>query len=79
MTHERLRCSWEVVAGLVPGQADGEYSRQFSMTSSEWERESGLAIFVEKAAAAQAWAHYLQLLCSNGRAVNWTRVDFIWY
>ena len=74
-----LRCSWEVVAGLIPGQVLPEHTKQFHLTSNEWDGGKGLETFIQKQAAARAYAAYLELLCINGRAVNWTRIDFVWY
>ena len=74
-----LRCTWEVRAGLIPGQVMSEKTERFHLTSEEWERSGGLQEFMNKQATAQAYAAYLQLLCANGREVNWTEITFIWY
>jgi hypothetical protein len=73
------RCVWEVTAGLIPGQVMPEHTRRFGLTSDEWHGEKGLELLVEVGARATAYATYLQLLCSQGREVNWTRVDFVWF
>lgn len=35
----RLRCSWEVVAGVLPGTPMPEYTRQWHMGSDAWEQD----------------------------------------
>jgi hypothetical protein len=32
-----VRCSWEVRAGMIPGEAMEEYTRQFHLLTAEWE------------------------------------------
>jgi len=73
------RCAWEVTAGLIPGQVMREHTKRWGLTSDEWHSEKGLELLVERGALANAYASYLQLLCSQGREVNWTRVDFVWF
>lgn len=73
------RCVWEVRAGIIPGTADQQHTRRWGLTSDEWHSEKGLELFVERAALANAYASYLQLLCSQGREVNWTVIDFVWF
>lgn len=75
----RLRCSWEVVAGLIPGQPMHEHTRQWHLTSEKWADGKGFELFLTLKAQADAYAAYLQILCANGREVNWTRTDFVWY
>ncbi len=79
MPMESARCTWEVVAGIVPGQVDPEHTKRWGLTSAEWDGGKGLALFLEREAQAAAYARYLQYLCVNGRAVNWTRVEFVWF
>lgn len=76
---ESARCLWEVTAGLIPGQVMPEHSRRFGLTSSEWDGGKGYELFLAREAAAGAYARFLQELCVNGREVNWTRIDFIWF
>jgi hypothetical protein len=69
----------EVVAGLIPQQAEPEFTRRWALTSEEWY------------AAADADAQFVLLAELNGRAtgyagmlmlqpqrLNWVRVDWIW-
>jgi hypothetical protein len=75
------RCVWEVTAGIIPGTVDAEYTRRFGLTSDDWDGGggAGFELFVKVGAEATAYVLYLQLLCSMGRSVNWTRIDFVWF
>lgn len=79
MPFEAARCAWEVTAGIIPGTVDPQHTRLFGLTSAEWDGPQGLELLMKRALEATAYAHYLQLLCSQGREVNWTRVDFVWF
>lgn len=75
-----LKASWEVRAGIIPGQAQPEHTRQFHLTSEEWhESKDGLRLMLLRSAEANAYAQYLMAQCSQGREVNWTETTFIWY
>jgi hypothetical protein len=79
MPLESARCAWEVTAGIIPGKIDTQHTRRFGLTSAEWDEGLGWQLFLEREAQAGAYARYLQELCANGREVNWTRVDFVWF
>jgi hypothetical protein len=79
MTIESARCVWEVTAGLIPGEIMTEHTRRFGLTSSEWDDGKGYELFLKREAEAGAYARFLQELCANGREVNWTRIDFVWF
>jgi hypothetical protein len=78
---ERARAAWEVTAGLVPGQAMPEYTRRWVIASSEWYGQDGqptpqgVAAFNAALVGAQEYARYLM----NPGALNWVRVDWIWF
>lgn len=73
------RCAWEVTAGLIPGTVDDQHTRRFGLTAGEWADGLGFERFLKVEAEAAAYARFLQILCSNGREVNWTRIDFLWF
>jgi len=74
------RCVWEVTGGLIPGEPAHEYTRRFGLTSEQWQGgRAGLEQFLKFEAEAAAYARHLQILCTVGRAVKWTRIDFRWY
>ena len=73
------RCVWEVTAGLIPGEVMPEHTRHFGLSSEEWGDGKGYPLFLEREAQAGAHARFLQELCANGREINWTRIDFVWF
>lgn len=75
---ESARALWEVTAGLVPGEPEARHTRRYGVTSAEWDEGRGLPLLLERWHQAVAYATYLQLLCANGREVNWVRVEFVW-
>lgn len=77
MVMESAKAIWEVKAGLIPGQPDERHTRRFGVTSRDWET-GGPATLLHAWHEAVAYATWLQLLCANGREVNWVRVDFVW-
>lgn len=78
---EAARCAWEVSAGLIPGTPMPEYTRRWGMTASQWDGDDGqptpqgVALYNACLVAAQEYARYLM----NPGALNWVRVDWIWY
>jgi hypothetical protein len=79
MSNQSARCAWEVTAGLIPGQSQPNFTRRWGLTSEEWESKEGLELFFGREGEASGYARYLQVLCCQGRAVNWVRIDFIWF
>lgn len=75
----RTICAWTVTAGIMALEIEGKYTKQFFLLDEEWRGPTGLQTFVERSAAANAYASYLQLLCAHGREVNWTQVEFVWF
>jgi hypothetical protein len=37
-----------------------------------------MILLFERFNQAVAYATWLQLLCANGREVNWVRIEFVW-
>ena len=69
----------EVRAGILPGQAMPEYSKQWGYTSEEYEADAKTpgdqpTIFSKLLDEAHGYAKGL----SNPAYVNWVRVDWIW-
>ena len=69
------RCAWIVTAGIIPGEPMPEYTRQWGMTSAEWEAPGNVALFNACLVAALEYARYL----SDPYLLNWTNVHWIWY
>lgn len=75
----RLKASWQVHAGLIPGQAIPEYTKTWHYTSTEYEQESGLLMpqrprFQDMQREAQEYAEFLQ----DG-GLNWVNLAYVWY
>lgn len=60
-----------VSAGLVPGQASGEHSRQWTLDAEE---VGDIEVYLAAQGAAVAYMMHLQ----NPQVVNWVRMDWIW-
>jgi hypothetical protein len=79
---QEARALLEVTAGIIPGKAQPEYTRQYAITSAEWQkaREANVmgheqALLAEAAGKAQGYAHLLML---QPNQINWVRVDWLW-
>lgn len=79
---ESARCIIEVTAGIVPGKPEEEYTRQYAITSAEWNRARSspingneMALLSERNGVAQGYASMLML---QPAALNWVRVDWLW-
>lgn len=84
----RLRCSWEVRAGIVPGSPMMEHTKRWHLTSEQWEIENqmtddqfkvahpdGRSTFAKFQTAAYDYANSL----TDPRGLNWVSVEWIWY
>lgn len=67
------RCALEVIAGVIPGNAEPEYTKRFVVTSDEYERQPEIIIDVRDRAFAYAKT------IMNPRILNWVRIDWIWF
>jgi hypothetical protein len=69
----------EVVAGLIPGSPEPEFSRSWSLSSDEWQAAVAAGKQGETLAVlngrAQGYAGWLMMLPDR---LNWVRVDWIW-
>jgi hypothetical protein len=72
---ERLRVSWEVNGGVVPGNMMLEFRRQFHVTSAEWQSPEGGQIYTDRLNEA---TEYFKSL-NDPKSLNWARMDWIWY
>lgn len=79
---ESAKCIIEVTAGIIPQRPEDEYTRQYAITSREWEQarasdENGgeMRLLAERNGVAQGYAGMLML---QPNAVNWVRTDWIW-
>ena len=69
---QALKCSIEVVAGVLVGVPMKEYSRQWHITEEDWINPP---TYIDKSGAAMNYAMSLQ----NPQRFNWVRMDWIWY
>lgn len=69
------RCAWGVMAGVIPGKPVPDLTKQWAMTSDEFEGGHGPDIFSWRTLAATS---YLQEL-HNPNRLNWARLEWIWY
>jgi hypothetical protein len=83
---ENARALLEVTAGLIPGKPEPELTRQWAITSAQWQEALGktnsdleTAATLELLATCQGLAQgYAQLLMLQPDRVNWVRTDWIW-
>lgn len=75
-----LRYAVEVMAGLIPGRPDPEFTKRFLVTSKEWADESGNgshAVSNESSPWAEAVAYAATLV--DPSRVNWVKVEWVWF
>lgn len=73
-----MRCGVDVVAGVLPGTPEDEFTRQWIVTSEDWHAadSNGKAqLLSDLAGKANGWATYLMLQPDR---VNWVRTDWVW-
>lgn len=71
-----VRVVVEVVAGLIPGRPDPQYTRRYVVTSQEWQdTDDQLGLLAELNGRATGYASLLMLKPDE---LNWVRVDWIW-
>lgn len=80
---ETARLGIQVDAGVVPGQPMSEFSRQWFITSGDWNEAGNDLTGMEKArlltdtnGKAQAWAMYLMMQPDR---VNWVKTEWVWF
>lgn len=73
-----VRCGVDVVAGILPGTPIDELTRQWFITSEEWNAEGvdHAQLLSDLAGKASAWGTYLML---QPDVVNWVKVEWIWF
>ena len=68
----------EVVAGVIPEQPEPEFTRQWGITTQQWEEAAGgeqSALLADYNGRAMGYAMLLMLQPDR---VNWVRTDWIW-
>lgn len=71
------RVMLEVQAGVLPGAAMPEYTKQWAISSEEWNAEGvdQSALLAEANGKALGYAHLLML---SPDRVNWVKTEWIW-
>ena len=65
-----------VQAGIIPGEPDPDLSRQWSISSDEWEAATDtLALLAERVGQMQGYAALLML---QPNRLNWVHVEWTW-
>jgi hypothetical protein len=67
----------EVMAGVIPGQPEPEYTRRWTLSTDEWEaagtnQSAALAELNGRAVG------YASLLMLQPDRLNWVRTDWLW-
>jgi hypothetical protein len=82
MMDERLVATWEVRAGVVPGQAMPERTKRFLYTARDREEDGAHSqeigyqpLFMKQMACASAYHQQM----SDPHVNNWVELTFIWY
>jgi len=73
------KCGVDVVAGVLPGTPEPEFTRQWFITSEEWHADDGkhqAELLSDLAGRASAWATYLMLQPDR---LNWVKTEWIWF
>jgi len=70
----RCRCYWEVVAGVIPGTPEPEYTKRFAMTTEEYESEKSQEIFIGSMVKALEYARSLH----QPQNLNWVNLQWVW-
>lgn len=73
------RAVLEVVAGLLPGTPEPEFTRRWTITSAEWETANGEGkasqLLAERNGQAQGYAGLLMLQPDR---LSWVRAEWLW-
>ena len=67
-----LKCSIQVVAGIIPGKPISKFARVWKFTQEDLDAPP---TYIDKSGAAMNYAMSLQ----NPQKVNWVKLEWIWY
>lgn len=84
MPSEAARCAWQVFAGIIPGVSIPGYTRTRGITSGQWEEITNRPDMTPDHpdnlfTRYQREAHEYGVSITNPSAINWVRVEFIWF
>lgn len=69
---ESLKCSVQVIAGVIPEEPMPEFTREWHFTKKDMDNPP---TYIDKTGSAMNYAMSLQ----NPERFNWVRLDWIWY
>lgn len=71
------RCGVDVVAGVLPGMPEPEFTRRWVITSEQWHAEGAdqLKLLSDLAGVASAYATNLML---KPERLNWVQLVWVW-
>jgi hypothetical protein len=75
MSDNSARVIASVVAGVIPGRPDPQYTRQYVLTEKEWSEGSDGQALAEVNGRALGYAGLLMLQPDR---VNWVRTEWVW-
>ena len=76
---QSARCGVDVMAGVLPGTPEDEFTRRFYITSAEWHNAKGdeqAHLLTDLAGKANGYATYLMLQPDR---LNWVKTEWIWF
>jgi hypothetical protein len=76
---KQVRCAVDVVAGVLPGTPEKEFTRRFLITSEEWHEADGegqVNLLCDLAGSAAGYSTYLMLQPDR---LNWVKTEWVWF
>ena len=73
------RCAVDVMAGVVPGKAEDEFTRRWFITSDEWYAAEGPEqnhLLTDIAGKASGYATFLMVQPDR---FNWVKSEWVWF
>lgn len=74
-----VRCAVDVVAGVLPGQPEEEFTRRWFISSEDWNSAEGPTrnnLLTDLAGQASAYATFLMV---QPERFNWVKVEWVWF
>jgi hypothetical protein len=76
---ESARCGVDVVAGVLPGTPEPEFTRQWFITSEEWnaaDDDTKINLLSDLGGRANGYAQYLMFQPDR---LNWVKTEWVWF
>jgi hypothetical protein len=78
---QRLRASWQVFAGVIPGQPLDDLTKSWYYTEDDYEKDKAMPKDTEEISIFQTYmkeASDYALSITHPAYVNWIKNEFIW-